>query len=292
MVDYRNIIKNRELRLKMVRLLEFIPNNLYLKLVFFIKTGKRLNLKNPVGFNEKENWLKVNDVHYEYSKYVDKVAVREFVTNTIGEQYLFPLLGTWQHFDDIDFDSLPDEFVLKCNHDSGSVKIIRDKSKINKDEMRKFYESRLKINSYVIGREYPYREVKPCILAEKLMKPSEGEIADYKFFCFDGVPKLMFVATDRSTDCKFDFYDMEFHHLDITNIHPQSGKCKEKPKCFDDMIEVAGKLSKGFKFVRVDLYCIDEEIYFGELTFFHGGGFWLFHPDEWEYRLGGYLNLE
>ena len=291
-MDYKKIFKNREFRLKLINCLRFIPTKPYLKMVYKIKTGKKLNLKNPVGFNEKLNWLKVNDIHPEYTDYVDKIKVREIIKEKLGEDMCFPLLGQWERYEDIDFDSLPDQFVLKCNHDSGSVKIIKDKSAIDHKEFAKFFKGRLKINPYIIGREYPYKKVRPMIMAERFMVPDGAhDIEDYKFFCFNGKPEIMFIATNRSMDVKFDFFDMDFKHLDIENIHPQSGKTIEKPALFAQMKEFASKLSEGMKFVRIDLYEIEGKIYFGEFTFFHGGGFWLFKPDEWERKLGDMINI-
>lgn len=291
MIDYRKIIWHREFRLKLISLLRFIPDKPYLKMVYRIKTSRKLNLDKPVGFNEKENWLKLHEQHPEYTDLVDKVKVRDVVEKKLGPGYFFPLLGTWRHFRDIDFDALPNQFVLKCNHDSGSVKIIKDKTKINRKELENFFEKRLSENSFVNGREYPYKNVKPCILAEKLMG---GDINDYKFFCFDGKPTIMFVATERATgDTKFDFFDMDFNHLDIVNIHPQSDKGDiSKPKCFEEMKNIAAKCSIGMKFVRIDLYEIDGKVYFGEYTFFHGGGFWLFKPEHWEKDLGDLIKIE
>jgi hypothetical protein len=292
MFDYKKIFRNREARLKLIDSLKFIPTKPYLKLVYKIKTGKALNLDSPVGFCEKLQWLKIHDIHPEYTQLVDKTAVRDYITEKIGEDYLFPLLGSWEKFEDIDFDSLPDKFVLKCNHDSGSVKIITDKSQINKDELSAFFNGRLKLNPYNAGREYPYKDVKPLIMAEKFMESSDGKgINDYKFFCFDGKPEIMFVATDRAVDVRFDFYDMSFNHLPIYNIHPNSDGVVEKPKCFDEMKQLCEKLTKGMKFVRLDLYEIDGKVYFGEFTFFHGGGFYLFEPDEWEKKLGDLIKI-
>lgn len=292
MIDYKNLVKNREWRVKISNFLSFIPNRPYLKMVYFMKTGKRLNLDKPVGFNEKENWLKVNEIHPEYTNYVDKYEVRSIVDKTLGEGYMFPLFGVWDHYEDIDFATLPNQFVLKCTHDSGSVKIVKDKSTIIHKEYKNFFESRLRINSFNLGREYPYKNVKPRIIAEKLMEAKEG-INDYKFFCFNGKPTIMFVATERASgDTKFDFYDMDFNHLDIVNIHPQSTKGGiTKPKCFDEMKDIAAKCSQGMRFVRIDLYEIDGKVYFGEYTFFHGGGFWLFKPDHWEKDLGDLIEI-
>lgn len=292
MIDYRNIIKNRELRLKLITLLRFIPDELYLQLVFFIKNGKFLNLKNPQTFCEKLNWLKLHGYKPEYSDYVDKIKARDIVKEKLCEDISIPLLGKWKHYKDIDFDSLPNQFVLKCNHDSGSVKIIRDKKAINHKELEEFFEGRLKIDNYILGRDY-YRNITPYIIAEKYMAEADSDdIADYKFFCFDGKPVIMFVATERAKDCKFDFYDMDFNHLDIVNIHPNSEKTIEKPSQFERMKEYAAKLSQGLKFVRIDLYEINRKVYFGEYTFFHGGGFWSMHSDGWEEKLGSWINLD
>lgn len=291
-MDYKKIFKNRELRLKLINCLRFIPSKPYLKIVYKIKTGKKLNLKNPITFCDKQNWLKLNETRQEYTQLVDKIGVRDYIKENYGEEYLFPIYGAWEHFDDIDFDKLPNKFVLKCNHDSGSVKVITDKSKINKQELKEFFEGRLKMNSYVFGREYPYKDVKPLIYAEKYMvADGESDINDYKFFCFNGKPEIMFIATDRSQDVKFDFFDMNFNHLDIVNIHEQSGLEIKKPKMFEEMKEFAAKLSKGMKFVRIDLYEIAGKIYFGEYTFFHGGGFWPFSPEKWEYELGKLIDI-
>lgn len=293
MLDYKKLIKNRELRLQLIKLLSFVPSAPYLKMVYRIKTGEKLHLKNPVGFNEKLNWLKLNHIHPGYTQLVDKLAVRDYIREKIGEDYLFPLLGSWDSFDDIDFDALPDKFVLKCNHDSGSVKLITDKSKMDKAALKAFFERRLATNAYCLGREYPYKDVPPKMMAEAFMEaPDGGGINDYKFFCFQGKPKLLFVATDRATDVRFDFFDMDFQHLDIVNIHEQSGKEIQKPSCFEEMKSLAETLSQGMEFVRIDLYEIGGRVYFGEFTFFHGGGFYLFHPAHWENDLGDLLPLE
>lgn len=293
MIDYKKIITDREARLKIINKLALIPTKPFLKMVYYIKTGKKLNLDNPVTFCDKLNWLKINDIHPEYTDLVDKIKVREHVNNIMGRDMFFPLYGAWEHYSDIDFDSLPEGFVLKCNHDSASVTIVKDKSKINHKELEKFYEGRLTINPYNMGREYPYKNVRPKIIAEKLMIPEgESDINDYKFFCFDGKPELMFIATDRSDDCRFDFYDMDFNHLDIENIHPNSDNPIPKPEKFEEMKEIASKLTQNMKFCRLDLYEINGEIYFGEYTFFHAGGFWPMHPDEWELKLGDLLDLD
>ena len=292
MIDYRNIIKNRELRLKLINLLRFIPDEPYLKLVYRIKTGKHLNLSSPKTFCEKLNWLKLHDIHPEYTQLVDKIAVRTHVKEVLGEDISIPLLGAWAHYDDIDFHSLPDKFVLKCSHDSGSVRIITDKTSMDHAALRGFYEGRLKLNPFVLGREYPYRDVPPMICAEQYMVPDgAADIADYKFLCFDGQPKYMFAVTNRHTDCRLDFFDMDYRHLPIKDTYPNSDIPAPKPVCFEQMCQLAAKLSQGIRCVRMDFYEIDGKVYFGEYTFFDGGGFWPKEPYEWEYTLGDLIRL-
>lgn len=292
MFDYKKVFKNRELRLKLIRLLSFVPDELYLKLVFKIKTGKNLDLKTPETFNEKLNWLKLHEKREEYTDLVDKLKVRKYIAEKLSEDYLFPLLGEWDSFDEIDFETLPEKFVLKCNHDSGSVKIITDKAAADKKALSKFFRGRLELNPFCLGREYPYKNVKPKIIAEKYMESEDGKgIRDYKFFCFDGEPKLMFVASDRETDVRFDFFDADFNRLEIYNIHPNAETVPEKPKNFEKMKELCRVLTKGMKFVRLDLYEIDGKVYFGEFTFFHGGGFYEFSPDEWNKKLGDLIDI-
>ena len=292
MIDYKKVIKNRELRLKLISFLSFVPDELYIKIVYKIKTGKRLNLKNPQTFNEKLNWLKLHGKREEYTDLADKLKAREYISKTLSPDYLFPLLGVWDSFEEIDFDALPESFALKCNHDSGSVKLIADKTKADKKALSKFFKGRLSINPYYLGREYPYKNIKPKIIAEEFMKSSDGKgIRDYKYFCFNGEPRLMFVASDREADVKFDFFDMDFNHLDIYNIHPNAEIVPERPQSFEKMKELCRILTKGMPFVRLDLYEIDSRVYFGEFTFFHGGGFYEFFPDEWNKKLGDLIDI-
>jgi len=296
MIDLRKIF-DRNIRGNIMFFLKFLPDKLYLQIFYYATTGRLIPFKNPLTFTEKMQWLKVNDRHEEYSELVDKLAVRKHIDEVLGEGHVFPLIGHWDRFDDIDFDTLPEQFVIKCNHDSGSTRVIKNKSALTKaefDEMRRFYIKRLKRNYYYAGREYPYKGLKSCIIIEQLMvdeKNPEKSIEDYKFFCFNGEPKMMFIATDRSTDCRFDFFDMDFNHLDMINIHPQADVIPSKPEMFEEMKEIAAKLSKGIRFVRIDLYELNGKIYFGEYTFFHGGGFRRCEPEEWERRLGDWINL-
>ncbi len=296
MINFKKIL-GADFRRKMRYVLSFLPDKMFLQIHYFLTVGKFINFKNPKGFNEKLQWLKINDKKAEYTKLVDKLAVREHIKEVLGEEFLFPLLGAWESFDDIDFDALPNKFVLKCNHDSGSTKVITNKESLSQEDLIKLKEHfsiRLKREYFFAGREYPYKNIKSYIIAEQFMvdeSAPEKSIEDYKFFCFNGEPKVMFVATDRNIDVKFDFFDMEFNHLDIVNIHPQSGKEIKKPEKFEEMKEIAAKLSKGMRQVRIDLYELNGKIYFGEYTFFHGGGFSLFYPEKWERTLGDWIDL-
>ncbi|MBE7049637.1 MAG: glycosyl transferase [Ruminococcaceae bacterium] len=270
----------------------FLSDKAYIKLKYFISFGKRINLKNPKTYNEKLNWLKLYDRNPKYPKMVDKFGVREYIKEKIGEEYLIPLLGVWDSFEEIDFDSLPNQFVLKCTHDSGSVVICKDKTTFDIEKAKEKLNRKFKKNLYWWSREWVYKDLKPKIIAEKYMEDSEyKELRDYKFFCFSGEPKCLFVATERPHNTKFDFFDLEFNHLPILNGHPNSEKQIEKPKCFDKMIELSKILSQGMKHVRVDFYEIDGRIYFGELTFFHYSGFIDFEPDEWNYKFGEWIDL-
>lgn len=277
--------------------LSFLPDKLFLQLHYFSTTGRFINFKNPQGYCEKLQWIKIYDRHSEHNLLVDKLAVREHIKQVLGEEYLFRLLGCWKSFDEIDFDKLPKSFVLKCNHDSGSTKIIKDKNTLTDEDfkqLREHFNERLSRDYFYSEREYTYIGINPCILAEEYMVDKnnpEKSIEDYKFFCFNGEPKLMFIATDRNIDVKFDFFDMDFNHLDITNIHEQSGKTIKKPEKFEELKEIAAKLSQGLRQVRIDLYEIDGKIYFGEYTFFHGGGFELFYPLKWEKTMGDWIEL-
>lgn len=275
------------------RFFNWIPDETYLKIQYRLALGKKLDLANPVSYNEKIQWLKLHDRNPEYTMMVDKYAVRDYIARTIGPQYCIPLVGgPWTCFDEIDFDRLPDQFVLKCNHDSGGLVICTDKSKLDKEAARKKIEKSLRRNFYWANREWPYKDVKPCIIAEQYMVDESGyELKDYKFFCFDGVPKVMFIATDRNIHTKFDFFDMDFNHLPFTNGHPWADRMPEKPKGFEEMKRLAGILSHGIKQVRVDFYEINGRVYFGELTFSHWSGMVPFDPEEWDYRLGEWIRL-
>lgn len=272
-----------------------LPDALYLKLRYWKVFHKPLNLKNPKTFNEKLQWLKLYDRKPEYTRMVDKYEAKQYVAERIGEEYIIPTLGVWDSFDEIDFDSLPNQFVLKCTHDSGGLVICTDKTKLDLEKARRRITASLQRNYFWANREWPYKNVKPRIIAEAYMQDTvTAELRDYKFFCFNGTAKLLFIATDRQTDgeeTKFDFFDMDFNHIDVRNGHPNADVPPAKPVCFDQMRQLAEKLSADIPQLRVDFYEVDGKVYFGELTFFHWTGLVPFEPEQWDYTFGEWIKL-
>ncbi len=272
-----------------------IPDKPYLKLKYRACFGKKLKLKNPTTFNEKLQWLKLYDRKPEYTAMVDKYEAKKYAAERIGDEYIIPTLGVWDRVEDIDFDSLPEQFVLKCTHDSGGLVICRDKSQLNIEEAKEKLQKALKNNFYYSYREWPYKNVKPRIIAEEYMEDaSTSELRDYKFFCFDGVAKALFIATERQKageEVKFDFYDINFKHLDFRQGHPNSSAEIKRPETFQKMRELAENLSKSIPQLRVDFYEVNGRAYFGELTFFHHAGLMPFDPEEWDYTFGSWIQL-
>ena len=267
----------------------------FLEIAYRVRMGKKLDLNNPKTFNEKLQWLKLYDRNPKYTDYVDKYRVRSFVAETIGEEYLIPLLGVWDHAYDIDFDSLPDQFVLKCNHDSGSIMICKDKEAFDRQKAVEWLEGRLSKTMFYLTREWPYKNVKPRVVAEAYMEdPATSELRDYKFFCFDGEVKALFIAEDRQVvgeDTKFDFFDADYNHLEFTNGHPNAKKLPEKPVNFELMKELASKLSAGIPHVRVDFYECNGKVFFGDMTFAHWSGMVPFEPEKWDRIFGAWIKL-
>lgn len=275
------------------RILSKIDDETYLKIKFKTSTGDDLNLKNPRTFNEKIQWLKLYYHAPLYTKLVDKYAVREYVEGKIGNQYLTDCYGVYLRFDDIDFNNLPDRFVIKCTHDCGSIVLCHSKSGLDYNKTRKKINTALSQNYYYQSREWPYKNVKPRIIVEEYLEDQNlKDLYDYKFFCFNGVPKALFVATGRqSGDMRIDFYDMNFNKLPFERGYPNSDKKLRKPANFDKMVELAQTLSAGIPFVRVDFYDIGERIVFGEMTFSPGGGMEVFKPKKWDYIWGSWISL-
>lgn len=270
-------------------------DRIYLKMLFPLKAGYKLDLDNPKTYNQKLQWLKINYREPEMSRMVDKYEAKEYVKEIIGEEYVIKSYGVWNSFDEIDFDTLPNSFVLKTTHDQGGVIIVKDKKDFNKIKAKKKLEKHLKSQHYYLTREWPYKDVNPRILAEEyLTNESIGDLYDYKFYCFHGKPEVMYISHGRHSDiCYFDFYDMGFNHLDIDRRgYPQSNKQLKKPENWDLMIELAEKLSKNVPHVRVDFYNIQGHIYIGEMTFFQGGGMMPFYPQQWDYTFGNWIDLD
>ncbi len=271
-----------------------LPDIIYLKRLYKFRTGKCLNLRKPKTFNEKQNWLKLYDRRPEYTIMVDKYKVREYIAPKIGDQYLVPLLGVWDSPEEIDFESLPNEFVLKCNHDNGVI-ICRDKSKLDIEKTKKELALRLSRDYYKKLREWPYKNVPRKIICEKLMSNYTNEVnVEYKWFCFSGEPQYILVVAGRNsnTTTTMDTYTSNWEYTNLINGNtPLAGNIFEKPSCFDEMFDIAQKLSQNTPYLRVDFSMWNEKIYFGELTVSDSGGFENYHPQEWDYKLGKLLQL-
>lgn len=255
----------------------WMSDETYLKIAFRSLMGKKLNLKNPQTFNEKLQWLKLHDRKPIYTTMVDKYEAKKYVTGIIGEQYIIPTLGIWNKFEDIDFDKLPNQFVLKCTHDSGGLVICRDKSKFDVQAAKKKINRSLKRNYFWQGREWPYKDVKPRVIAEKYMEDNTlHELRDYKFFCFNGHADSVMVCIDRAKkDTKFYFFNQkwELQRLNIRGKQASANFTLEKPAGIDRMFKLAEVLAQNLAFARVDFYFCNGQIYFGEITFFPESGF-------------------
>ncbi len=273
-------------------LLNFLPDKLLISIQFRLLLCRRMNWDAPKTYNEKLNWLKLNDNSENYSKYVDKYAVRSYIEETIGAEYLVPLLGVWPSFDEIDWNSLPDSFVLKCNHGSHCSIICTDKKSLDLSGARSRFNSWMKRNWYWLYREKPYKAIVPCIIAEKFIGVDEVVPEDYKVFCYDGVPKLIRVDVGRYSDnVTYNYYDVDWKRSDLqfTKI---SDEPTPRPECLEEMLRLSGVLANAFRHVRVDWYVVGGKLYFGEMTFYNAAGY---DPDfiryEDDLQFGRYLNL-
>lgn len=277
--------------------ISYISDKTYIKWLYRRRTGKNLNINNPQTFNEKLQYLKLHDRNPLYTKLADKYEVRKYVAEKIGHEYLIPLLGVWNNTEEINWDSLPSQFVLKCTHDSGGVIICKDKSKFDIEKAKKKLNKLLSTDYYLAGREWQYKNIKRKIIAEKYMVDVEtNDLRDYKFMCINGKPIYMFIISGRSSDVHSDYYDLNFNRAPFyqqrgLTSHTSDKTLPEKPKNFHKMIELAKKLSADIPQVRVDFYEVDGHVYFGELTFFDGSGFNDFIPEKYNKILGDLLNL-
>ena len=272
-----------------------IPDKPFLKMKFRYHIGEKLNIKNPITFNEKLQWLKLYDRRPEYIVYVDKYAVRDFIKETIGQEYIIPLIGIYNKVDDINWSQLPNQFVLKCTHGSGSNIICDDKAKLNIKEAERKLKKWMKKNWFWYGREWPYKNVKPRIICEKYLTDESGKgLIDYKFMCFNGEVKCIFVCSNRNSPSglNIDIYDVDWNLMPFGRPNsPGTGVKIPKPRNFNTMIEFAERLSKNIPFIRVDFYEINEHLYFGELTFYPASGFVKFAPESYDYLLGSWIKL-
>jgi hypothetical protein len=274
--------------------LRWLPDPLYLRIVYRGETGQTLRLGHPRTYTEKLQWLKLHDRNPAYRTLVDKYAVREWVAARIGSQYLVDLLGYYDSVEDIDLSRLPDQFVLKTTHGSTWNILCFDKSTMDWDAARRKLHDWMERSVYNLGREWPYKGLRPRIICEKLLTDQNGKVPDdYKFFCFGGQPRVVLVHKDRWGDHREVFYDAGWNRLEVK---ADSGNLSlaqnEKPERYDEMIRVAATLSAGLRHVRVDLYNMEGRIYFGEMTFFPGSGFVRIEPDESNELWGSWIRLD
>lgn len=280
--------------------LDFLSDKAYLSLMYRNSFGKKINWDNPQTFSEKLQWLKLHDREEIYSVMVDKYESKKFVADRVGTEAVIPVVGgPWNHPDEIDYDALPDQFVLKTTHDCGGVLICKDKSHFDTKAAKQFLLEHLKRKYYKNCREWPYKNVKPRIFAEKYLSEMDaGGICDYKFFTFNGEPKLMYIANGRDYAKKdkqvvyADFFDMDFNHVDLCIDHENAPECPQKPRNFEQMAEYARKLAQGTKHLRVDFYEVNGKLYSGELTFYHCGGLHEFITKQWDRIMGEWISLD
>lgn len=282
-------------KLESWNLLDWVPDRLYLREYFFCRMGKKLNLKHPKTFNEKLQWLKLYDRKPVYTVMVDKYEAKRYVAEKIGDEYIIPVVGgPWNSVDEIDFNSLPNRFVLKCTHDSGGLVVCKDKNGLNVDNAKAVLSHSMENNYYLHGREWPYKNVARKIFAERYMEDQNGQMIDYKFYCFNGKPAFLYVSKgmeDHHT-AQVSFVTLDWKMADFgRSDYAPLDVLPPKPHKFDEMIDIAKTLSKDIPFLRVDLYEIDDKIYFGELTFSPCGGFMPFEPRKADEEVGRLLEL-
>ncbi|MEQ8237152.1 MAG: ATP-grasp fold amidoligase family protein [Syntrophomonadaceae bacterium] len=270
-----------------------VPARFFAAFEYHLEMGKKLDLKEPHTLSEKVQWLKLNDRNPMYVHLMDKYEVRHYIRSEVGEQYLIPLIGLYNTVDEIPFDDLPGQFVIKCTHDSGSAVFKNAANKISAREIMTHLAKALKENYYYQHREWGYKDIRPRIICEQLIHTKDNnQPRDYKFFCFDGEPRFLVVVTDRATGAMMNFYDLEWNVLPVTQHYPPINYVLDPPGNFDTMIAIAKKLSQGFRHMRVDLYLdAEENIFVGELTFYHFAGIVKFEPEEYDEYFGRFFHL-
>ncbi len=270
-----------------------LPDDDYLKVRFLVRMDRELDLDNPKTFNEKLNWLKIYNRKAIYTTMVDKCAVKKYVSEIIGKEYIVPTVGVWDSVDDIDPAMLPEKFVLKCTHDSGSIVICRDKSSFNWDETKSKFENALKKNYYWQDREWPYKDVKGRIICEELIESKEPVLDVYKVFNFMGEPMIIqVIQNDKTSEETIDYFDTDWNLLDLRQNFPNSKYHKKKPDKLRELLSLSRELSRDIPFVRTDFYIVDGKVLFSEFTFFSDSGAERFHPEEWDRKLGDLIMLD
>lgn len=273
-------------------IMNWMNDEIYLKMRYRATLGKKLNLKNPKTFNEKIQWLKINDRKDYYHLLVDKYEAKKYVSKIIGSEKIIETIGVWEKFENIDFSKLPNSFVLKCTHDSGGLVICKDKEKFDYKSAQKKINKSLKNNYFYWGREWPYKNVKPRIIAEEFLNVDSVGLVDYKFYCFDGEPKFLYVSQglDNHKTASISFLTLDWKFAQYKRSDYKSFEVlPKKPNNYDEMIEISKKLSKGFPFLRVDLYEYNDKIYFSELTFSPCSGFMPFTDEKYDIEIGNML---
>lgn len=268
-----------------------ISDKEYFKLMGKIKLNKTMDLDNPKTFNEKLQWIKLYDRKPEYTEMVDKYKVKEYVAKTIGAEYIIPTIGIYDRVEDIDFETLPDKFVMKTTHDSGSIIICKDKNKLDKTLVKEKMNKSLKRNYYSLYREWPYKNVKPRIIIENMIGKENEEIEDYKFFCFNGKVGIILVCSERSKRLKETWFDINWNLLELREGNHEIDDTIKKPINLELMIKLSEILSENIAFIRVDFYEVNGKVYFGELTFFPNAGYEEFKPEEYNQKLGDMIDL-
>lgn len=292
MLDYKKVFKSRTGRAKILRMLSFLPDSVMLSIQYRLKLGRKLNAKNPERFTEKLQWYKMHYRNPLMHQCVDKYLVRDYVKSKGLDSILVTLLGKYESLEEIIWDDLPAQFVIKTTHGGGGLNVIvcNDKSKLSMEEVKdklSFTQKPVEINQG--GREWAYYGLQPGIVIEELLinrENPEAGINDYKIFCYNGHAKYIIVDVDRYIGHKRNFYDRDWNNLHVTSDCPASDREIEKPENLDEMLMVAEKLSEDFPYVRVDLYSVDGKVYFGELTFYPWSGYVQYTPDEWDYKFG------
>ena len=266
----------------------------YYRIQYYVMLGRIPNIDNPSLYTEKLQWLKLYDHNPLYTKIVDKFEVKNIISSIIGEQYIIPTLGIWNSPEEVNIDTLPNQFVLKTTFGGGGdgIVICRDKTKLNREKALAKLKKSFNTNPYLRAREWPYKDVPHRIIAEQYLEDDSGELRDYKFYCFGGEPHVVMIASNRFTNHYFNYFDMDFNILPITSaMGTHSNAIINKPMSFNEMKEVATKLSKGFTHVRVDLYSCQGKVYFGELTLYDSSGFDDLSSEEWNQRFGDWISL-